>query len=61
MRAAEQNVELADRSGDAAERTEDRVIVAYALHQAARNAETLAAFRKAEVLQKERQPDYPLL
>ena len=61
IRMAEQSVELADRSGDAFLRMVGRGTLADALHQAARNAKSLAAFREAEGMQKERQPEAPLL
>ncbi|HKH45333.1 MAG TPA: hypothetical protein VKM72_11765 [Thermoanaerobaculia bacterium] len=57
----EQSVELADRSGDAFERLSDRTVWADALHQAGRWEESTAAFREAEAMQAERQPEYPLL
>jgi hypothetical protein len=58
---AQQSVELADRSGDSFQRTNQRSKLADALHQAGRLAEAEAAFREAEALQKECQPAYPLL
>jgi nucleoside phosphorylase/tetratricopeptide (TPR) repeat protein len=58
---AQQSVELADRSGDAFERMSDRTTLADALHQAGRLREAEAAFREAEEMQKEWQPQYPLL
>jgi tetratricopeptide (TPR) repeat protein len=58
---AGQSVELADRSGDAFERMVNRARLADALHQAGRLAEAGAAFREAEEMQKENQPELPLL
>jgi tetratricopeptide (TPR) repeat protein len=57
----EQSVELADRSGDAFWRTAGRTVWADALHQAGRWEESAAAFHEAEVIQAERQPQYPRL
>jgi tetratricopeptide (TPR) repeat protein len=58
---AEQSVELADRSGDAFWRMASRTALADALHQAGRPEEAEAAFREAEEMQKEDQPEFPLL
>ncbi len=58
---ARQSVELTDRSGDSFERMGSRSRLANALHQAGRLSEAEAAFREAEELQKERQPQFPLL
>ena len=58
---AEQSVTYADRSGDAFQRMSNRTAHADALHQAGRRAEAETRFREAEQMQKERQPDYPLL
>ncbi|MBI1760749.1 MAG: TIR domain-containing protein [Acidobacteria bacterium] len=58
---AQQCIELADRSGDSFERMVERTKLADALHQAGRLAESAAAFREAETLQKEYDPTYPLL
>ena len=57
----EQSVELADRSGDAFQRMVSRTTRADALHQAGRWEESAAAFREAEAMQAERQPEYPRL
>ncbi len=57
----EQSVELADRSGDADERMVNRTTWAGALHQAGRWEESAAAFREAEAMQAEIQPEYPRL
>jgi tetratricopeptide (TPR) repeat protein len=59
--AGEQSVELADRSGDAFQRLSKRTTLADALHQAGRWEESAAAFRTAEAMQAERQPQYPRL
>jgi tetratricopeptide (TPR) repeat protein len=58
---AEQAVTYADRSGDAFQRMGKRTTHADALHQAGRRAEAETRFREAEQIQKEMQPDYPLL
>ena len=59
--AAEESVELADRSGDAFWRMVNRTTLADALHQAGRWEESEALFREAEAMQAERQPQYPRL
>ncbi len=66
VRAAEHSVELADRSGDAFARMGYRTTLADALQQAAppgsdQYTEPLAAFREAEAIQADEQPEYPLL
>jgi tetratricopeptide (TPR) repeat protein len=58
---ARQSVDLADRSGDDGQRMSKRTTLADALHQAGRLEEAAAAFREAEEMQKEWQPEYPLL
>ena len=60
-RYARQSVDLADRSGDAFWRMGTRTTLADALHQAGRLEDADAAFREAEAMQKEMQPQYPLL
>lgn len=57
----EQSVELADRSDDAFLRIARRATWADALHQAGRWEESAAAFREAEAMQTEWQPEYPQL
>ena len=57
----EESVELADRSGDAAQRMSKRTAWADALHQAGRPEESARAFGEAERMQAEWQPQYPLL
>ncbi|MFY9825490.1 MAG: TIR domain-containing protein [Thermoanaerobaculia bacterium] len=57
----EQRVELADRSGDAFQRMVKRTSLADALHQAGRWEESAVAFREAEAMQAEWQPQYPRL
>jgi tetratricopeptide (TPR) repeat protein len=57
----EQSVELADRSGDAFYCMAFRTAWADALHQAGRWEESAAAFREAEAMQAEQQPEYPRL
>jgi tetratricopeptide (TPR) repeat protein len=59
--AAQQSVELADRSGDWGQRMITRTTLADALHQAGRLDEATTAFEEAEKMQKEFQPEYPLL
>ncbi|MDQ3009211.1 MAG: hypothetical protein M3X11_00695 [Acidobacteriota bacterium] len=61
VRDAEQSVDYADRSGDAFMRMASCTTHADALHQAGRRAEAETRFRKAEQMQAERQPEYPLL
>jgi tetratricopeptide (TPR) repeat protein len=56
-----QSVDLADRSGDAFWRMGCRVRLADALHQSGGLEESVRAFREAEALQAERQPEYPRL
>lgn len=58
---AQQSVELADRSHAAFLRMGNRAGLADALYQAGRRAEAEALFREAEELQKQRQPEHPLL
>jgi tetratricopeptide (TPR) repeat protein len=55
----EQSVELADRSGEAFQRMTKRTRWADALHQGGRWEESVAAFREAEAMQAEWQPEYP--
>ncbi|MFL6197676.1 MAG: hypothetical protein ACJ76J_00730, partial [Thermoanaerobaculia bacterium] len=56
-----QSVDLAERSGDAFLRLAFRATLADALHQAGRWEESAEAFREAEALQEEWQPEYPRL
>jgi tetratricopeptide (TPR) repeat protein len=58
---ARQSVGLADRSGDAFQCMTNQVVLADALHQAGCLAESETAFREAEVMQKEDQPEYSFL
>ncbi len=58
---AEQCRELADKSGDSFRRMVSEATLADALSQAGRLSEAEAAFRKAERMQKDWQPEYPLL
>ena len=58
---AGQSVTYADRSGDAANRVIVRTTHAHSLHQAGRRADAETRFHEAEQMQKELQPDYPLL
>ncbi len=59
--AGEESVELADRSGDAFQRMANRSALGDTLHQAGRWEASAAAFREAEAMQAERQPQYPQL
>ncbi len=61
LKYAQQSVELADRSGEAFQRMVNRTTLAAALHQAGRLSEAEAVFREAEDLQKQKQPQFPLL
>jgi tetratricopeptide (TPR) repeat protein len=58
---AHQSMELADRSGSAAWRRASRTTLANALHQAGRIEEAAATFHEAEAIQKQGEPEYPLL
>ena len=58
---AEKGVELADRSGEASDRMNNRATLADSLHQAGRAAEAEELFREAQEMQEELQPQYPLL
>jgi tetratricopeptide (TPR) repeat protein len=58
---ANQSVDLADSSGDAFKRLDMRTALADALHQAGRQSEAESLFREAVELQKEDQPEYPLM
>ncbi|MFC1716275.1 hypothetical protein ACFL6S_21560, partial [Candidatus Poribacteria bacterium] len=58
---ARQSIGLADRSGNAFERIGERIALADALHQSGQLQESEASFREAEEMQKERQPEHPLL
>jgi tetratricopeptide (TPR) repeat protein len=58
---AEQSIELADKSDDSFRRMVGEGTLANALFQAGRLSEAEAAFRKAEGMQKDRQPQYSLL
>jgi tetratricopeptide (TPR) repeat protein len=58
---AEKSVQLADKSGDSFQRAGKRTTLANALHQEGRLSDAEAAFRKAEQIHTERQPDSPLL
>ncbi|MGB7000851.1 MAG: TIR domain-containing protein [Halobacteriota archaeon] len=61
LKYANQSVDLADRSGDAFLRMCNRTALADALHQAGRQSEAESLFREAEKLQKDQQPEYPIL
>ena len=58
---AEQYLALADRSGDAFERTVSRTTHANAIHHAGRRAEALTRFCEAEQIQANDDPESPLL
>jgi tetratricopeptide (TPR) repeat protein len=58
---ARQSVDLADRSGDEFQRMCKRATLADALHQAGRAEDAEAAFRQAEEMQKQWQPEYLFL
>jgi len=58
---AQESVDLADRSGDAFRRIVNRTTLANALHQTGRLEEAEATFHEAEEMQKEMQPQFPLL
>ena len=58
---ANKSVDLADRSGDAFQRMSKRTTLADALHQASRQSEAESLFREAEEMQKDRQPEYPVM
>jgi tetratricopeptide (TPR) repeat protein len=58
---ANQSVDLADRSGDAFQRMGNRTTLADALYQAGRQSEAESRFRKAEEMQKDWQPESPIL
>jgi tetratricopeptide (TPR) repeat protein len=58
---ANQSVDLADRSGDAFQRMGKRMTLVDALHQAGRLSEAESLFREAEEMQKDWQPEYPIL
>ena len=58
---ARQSVGFADRSGDAGWRMASRTTLADALHQSGSLKEAKDTFKEAEEMQKEFQPEYPLL
>lgn len=58
---AQQGVMHADRCEDAFKRLTNTSVLAAALHQANRISEAESAYRKAEEMQKEDQPELPLL
>ena len=61
LRQGERSVALADRSGDAFQRFSKRTTLAAALHASGKLGPALAAFREAEAMQTEDQPEDPLL
>jgi len=58
---ARQSVDYANRSGDRFQRLGKRTALADALHQSGNRAEAARLFAEAESIQKEDQPDYPVL
>ena len=58
---ANQSVDLADRSGDAFRQMYSRTTLADALHQAGRQSEAESLFCEAEEMQKDWQPECPIL
>jgi tetratricopeptide (TPR) repeat protein len=58
---AERSVTYAERSGDSFLRMGSRTTYSDALHQTGRCDEAEALFHEAEIVQAERQPEYPLL
>jgi len=58
---ANQSVNLADKSGDAFLRMWQRTTLAEVLHQAGHQSEAESIFREAEEMQKEGQPEYPMM
>jgi tetratricopeptide (TPR) repeat protein len=58
---AEQSVELADQSGDEFRRLYNRASLGDVQHQLGQLAESQITFHEAEVIQKKRQPELPLL
>ncbi|MGZ0220856.1 MAG: hypothetical protein ACKVIY_17795, partial [Acidimicrobiales bacterium] len=58
---AERSVTYADLSGDSFQRMAARKTHADALYQSGRRSEAESLFRKAEQMQADEQPDYPLL
>ena len=61
LKYANQSVDLADKSGDAFQRMGMRTTLADALHQAGSQSEAESLFREAEEMQKEDQPEYPMM
>jgi tetratricopeptide (TPR) repeat protein len=58
---ARRAIDLADRSGDLFQRMGKRTTAADALHQSGERDEARALFEQAEVLERERQPEFDLL
>ncbi|HEY6874568.1 MAG TPA: hypothetical protein VI298_17750 [Geobacteraceae bacterium] len=61
LRAAEQTVTFADRSGNTFLCSASRATHASALHHAGQRSESMALFHQAEEMQAKNQPNYPLL
>ncbi len=58
---ADQSVDLVDKSGDASWQMVMRTALADALHQAGSQSKAESLFREAEGMQKEDQPEYPMM
>jgi tetratricopeptide (TPR) repeat protein len=58
---ARQSIDFADQSGDILQRIGKRTALADALHQSGSLKEAEDTFKKAEEMQKERLPEYPIL
>ena len=58
---ANQSVDLADRSGDAFQQMCKRTTLADTLHHAGRQSEAESLFREAEEMQKDGEPEYPMM
>ena len=61
VRAGEEAMELAERGGDTFQHSVNRTTLGDALHRAGRLVEAHAAFREAETMQEDWQPEYALL
>ena len=61
LEQARKSVELADRSGDAVDRTNNMATLAATMHAIGLHKEAAVQFEEAERMQTERQPAFPLL
>jgi len=61
INTANESVELADKSGEAFQRTSKRTTLAAALHAIGQHEEAASVFQQAERIQQEMQPEYSLL